>query len=222
MNIDQLYRFVNFVSNKEQRGNITPDNFNLLAKVAQIEFISTRMGNIQLINQGSVMPYGYKATRRIDEDLRPLVYGPIQINIQQPSGLFAYPYGYIWPDAVHKNDFRAIRVIESDQYPFVKHSRITPPTDQYPICIFRGNYGFIDPYNIGSFQMSYLRYPADPFWNYTMVNDEAIYNPSGSVNLTVLEHTHLEIAMLILKHVGINLDATKITEYAMTQEQKGT
>lgn len=222
MNIDQLYRFVNFVSNKEQRGQIAPDEFNLLAKVSQIEFVSKRMGNIQIIGQRGVTPYGYKSHRRIDEDLRPLVYGPIGIPVSNPSGLFSYPYGYIWPDAIHKNDFRVIRVIDSDQYPFVKHSTITPPTEQYPVCIFRGDYGFIDPYSIGSFQMSYLKYPRDPFWNFTTVSDTPVYNPIGSVELALPEHTHLEVAMMILQHVGINLDAAKITEYAMAQEQRGT
>jgi hypothetical protein len=232
MNIDQLYRFVNFVSNKEQRGNITPDNFNLLVKTSQIEFISKRIGNVEILSrniigrggnaQTDVTPYGYKSHRRIDEDLRPLVYGPIEIPIGNPSGLFSYPYGYIWPDSLQKNDFRVIRIIDSDQYPFVKHSVISPPTEKFPICIFRGSYGFIDPYSIGSFQMSYLKYPPDPFWNYISVNDEPQYNPSGSVNLSIPEHTHMDVAMLILQHVGINLDSAQITEYSMTQEQRGT
>lgn len=180
------------------------------------------MGNIQLIGKGGTAPIGYKSTRRIDEDLRPLVYGPIQIPISNPSGLFSYPYGYIWPDSIHKNDFRRIQIVDSDQYPFMKHSRITPPTEQYPVCVFRGEYGFIDPYSIGSFQMSYLKYPRDPYWNYNEVNDQAIYNPIGSVELTLPEHTHLEIAMMILQNLGINLSATEVAQYAVMKEQTGT
>lgn len=222
MNIDQLYRFVDFVANKKQRGNLKPNDFNLLVKVCQIQFISKRMGNIQLIGKDGTAPIGYKSTRRIDEDLRPLVYGPVQIPIGNPSGLFSYPYGYIWPDSIHKNDFRKITIVDSDQYPFMKHSRLTPPTEQYPVCVFRGEYGFIDPYNIGSFQMSYLKYPPDPYWNYTEVNDDAVYNPIGSVELSLPEHTHLEVAMMILQNLGINLSAMEVAQYATMKEQTGT
>lgn len=217
--IDDAYQLVKFVANKEQRGNITPSNFNLLAKFHQLQFVSKRLGNIKILDQRGVPQYGYESTWRIHEDLRPLIYGPIQIPIDS-QGNFNYPDGYVWPDAVHKNDFVGIKRIDADQYPVVKNSLIFPPTSDYPIVIFRGTYGFIDPYGIGSFKMSYLKLPPDPIWAFT--GDPEVYNPGASVQFSVPQLDILEICRMILQDVGINLDSAQITQYAAMKEAEGS
>lgn len=220
MIIDQVYQLVQFIVNKEQRGNFTPSQFNVLARSIQLQYISDRVGNIKIMTPAGVPAFGYESTWRIHEDLRPLIYGPVTIPINS-QGLFNYPYGYIWPDAVHKTDYRPITRITADQYPYRKHSSIVPPTEKYPIMIMRGQYGFIDPYSIGSFMMSYLKLPADPIWAYTNVNDKPVFNPSASVDF---ETTHLSVnslAMMILSHVGINLGADQIAQYATLKETTG-
>lgn len=221
MVIDQVYQLVQYVSNKEQRGNIPPSQFNVLARSAQLEFVSKRVGNIKIINERGVPIFGYDSTWRINEDLRPFIYGPVTIPIL-PGGNFVYPYGYIWVDAVHKNDFAEIKRLTADQYPRVKHSHIYPPTEDYPIMVMRGQYGFIDPYSIGSFQMSYLKEPPDPIWGYVDINDVPVFDVGISVDFTAPSLSINELAMLVLQHVGINLDAAQVAQYAMQKENLGT
>lgn len=44
MNIDEAYRLINYVANKDLSGNtFRPADFNTLAKVAQLDFISKRL-----------------------------------------------------------------------------------------------------------------------------------------------------------------------------------
>ncbi len=221
MNINEAYLLCQYICNKNQTGNtFTPEQFNLLAKIAQLDFISKRLGNVKTSTQGQ--PFGYKSVRKVDEDLRPLVTGPIPISIEYGTGLFMYPYGYLWPDAVHKQDFREIFEIDSDQYPFVKHNTITPPSTDYPVLVHRGVYGFIDPYTIGIFSMSYVKSPAEPRWGYTMVGNTPVWNPTTSVDFSVNPYTnaHFEIVMLILQNVGINLQIPDlVTAYASMKEQ---
>jgi hypothetical protein len=209
------------VANKEQSGNtFTPSQFNLLAKISQLEFISKRLGNIKMIDgRSQVPPFGYKSTRKVDIDLRPLIYGPINIPINS-SGNFNYPSGFIWPDAVHKNDFKPITELDSDEYPHVKHSVFEPPTEDYPVLIYRNPYGFIDPYNIGSFGMSYVKTPPDPIWGFTVVDGQETYNSATSQDFTVNPYTnaHLEICCIILMHVGISLSVEQLTAYAAAKE----
>jgi hypothetical protein len=221
MSIDEAYRLINFIANKEQSGNtFNPGQFNTLAKVAQLDFISKRLGNLKMLGPVSVPQFGYKSNRKVDEDLRPLVYGPITIPITVNTGLFSYPAGYMWPDAIHKNDFSQIYEVQSDEYPAVKHSTVVPPTSDYPVVVHRGAYGFIDPYSIGSFGMSYVKAPADPVWGFTEVDGVEVYNPATSVNFSVNPYTnaHLEICMIILAYVGINLDMAQLTAYAKMKE----
>lgn len=224
MIINRVYELVQFIANVEQRGNIPPAQFNTLAEMAQLEYISKRVGNIKILNERGVpqFGYGYESNWRVHEDLRPMVYGPEVIPIAS-NGNFNYPYGYIWPDAIHKNDFTAIRRITADQYPGIKKSVIKPPTTGYPIVIMRNPYGFIDPYQIGSFSMSYLKTPPIPVWGFGFVgdSDRPVFDANKSVDFTVHGLAYTELAMLILSHVGINLSEIQLTQYAASKEAGG-
>lgn len=219
MIIDQIYQLVLFILNKEQRGDVPPSRFNVLARAAQLEFMSRRVGNIQIMQNG-VPRFGYESTWRIHEDLRPMIYGPITIPLNG-QGDFVYPYGYVWPDAIRKTNERPITRITEDQYGPIKWSQIKPPTSDYPVAIFRSAYGFIDPYNIGSFKMSYLKLPPDPVWGYTGTT-LPIFDPSTSVDLLVPALCINEIVMLILPHCGVNLSADQVTQYGLLKQQQGT
>ncbi len=223
MTIDEAYRLCLYVTNKNQSGKtFNPDQFNLLAKVAQMDFISKRLGNVKALGQNATPPFGYQSNRKVHEDLRPLIYGPIGIPIQPNTGLFQYPYNYIWPDSIHKLDWTQIWEVASDEYPQVKKSQVLPPSEDYPVVVHRGPYGFIDPYTIGTFGMTYVRAPVDPYWNYTVVNDEPVYNPVGSVDFQVNPYTnaHFEIVLGMLSMVGINLSIPElITAYAEAKDK---
>jgi len=43
MTIDEIYRLVQTFANKEQRGFVTPSDFNLLAKQAELELVNKRL-----------------------------------------------------------------------------------------------------------------------------------------------------------------------------------
>lgn len=219
--INEVFQLVNYIANKENRGYIPPAKFNLCAKIAQLEFVSIRLGNLKQLSPNGSAPFGYKSNRRVDIDLRSFVYGPIQISINS-NGNFNYPYGFIWPDAVHKNDFTEIRDIDSDEYPRIKKSTFLAPSNDYPIVIYRAPYGFIDPHTIGSFQMSYVKYPADPFWAYTEVNGDPVYNAAASTDFTVGQINFLEIVALILEKVGVSLDKSELLAYAQLKQQQGS
>lgn len=220
MLIDQVYQLVLYILNKEQRGDLPPSKYNALAKAAQLEFMSRRVGNIQIVNERGVPQYGYESTWRIHEDLRPMVYGPITIPINS-QGNFPYPYGYIWPDSIRKTNEREIKRITEDQYANIKWSPIVPPSSDYPVAIFRNPYGFIDPYSIGSFKMSYLKMPPDPVWGYTGTTSP-VFNPATSVDFLIPVFCINELVMLILPHCGVNLGAQQVTQYALLKQQQGT
>lgn len=186
-----------------------------------MDFISKRLGNIKTIGPNGTPPFGYQSNRKVHEDLRPLVYGPIGIPITPNTGLFQYPYNYIWPDSVHKLDWTPIQELQSDEYPAVKKSSIIAPTEDYPVVVHRGPYGFIDPYSIGTFGMSYVKAPQDPYWNFTVVNNQEEYTQIGSVDFQVNPYTnaHYEICLLILQKVGVNLDMDKLLGYSAQMEQ---
>lgn len=220
MNINECFELVNFIANKEHSGNtFSPQQFNLVAKVSQTEFINKRLGNIKALQDGGSPAFGYKSTRKVDIDLRPLVYGPLSIPIDN-NGNFNYPDGFLWPDAIHKQDYSPIMELDSDEYPRMKHSTFDPPTADYPILIYRNPYGFIDPYNIGNFMMSYVKTPPDPVWGFDEVSGGVVYNPAKSQDFIVNPYTnaHLEIILIMLAKLGIRLDMNTLVAYASAKE----
>lgn len=221
MNINECFLLLNYVANKELSGNtLTPEQFNIVAKVAQLDFISKRLGNLKALDRG-VPPFGYKSNRKVGEDLRPLVVGPLTIQITPNTGLFMYPYGYIWPDAIHKNDFSQIYEVDSDEYPRVKHSTVYPPSSDYPVVVHRGVYGFIDPYTIGSFGMSFVQSPPEPRWGYTGSTPETLlWNPTTSVDFSLPPHTHFELVLMMLQMIGVSLDMGQLVAYAKMKEDE--
>ena len=44
MTVDEVYKFVQFMANKEQRGYINPSEFNMLAKRAQLDVSKEKVG----------------------------------------------------------------------------------------------------------------------------------------------------------------------------------
>lgn len=219
MTINEVYQLVNFIANKELVGNpFTPSQFNLIAKMAQLEFISKRLGNIKTLQDG-VPPFGYKSTRKVDVDLRPLVYGPVTLPIAS-DGSFNYPDRFIWPDAIHTTAYKPITEVDSDEYPHVKNSTFEAPTADYPVLIYRNPYGFIDPYHIGSFMMSYVKAPPDPIWGFTENSGNEVYDPGSSQDFTVNPYTnaHLEICCIMLQKVGIRLSVDELVAYGKMKE----
>ena len=220
MTIDQAYRFVNFVSNKEQRGNIKPADFNLLAPICQLELIANLLGNEEKLTERAVPLYGYKSNRKIDTILLPLVTGPVGVN-SDSMGEFVYPSGFIWVDSVYTpSNTVTMRIIDQDEYQHVKKSTIHPPSASYPIVIFRQPKGYCEPNGTG-FQMTYVKMPTDPYWAYVVMSGEPVYTGSGSVDFAVHAIGHLRICMKILQAVGINLDAIQIMQYAKLKEDSG-
>ena len=217
MTIDEAYRFVKYVSAKDNRGGISPTEFNLVAPICQIEAINDRLTNIKKIN-GRLMPqYGYKANRKIISELRLLLVGPVELTVNSQL-ISNYPDDYFYPDSMHTDDYKRIEMIESDEYPDFKTSLIFPPDADHPVAVFYGDYILIDP-SVSAVMFTYIKYPADPLWAYTGTTNP-VYDAGNSVDFLGDRSFHLDICRRILKYMGVNLDSQMVTEFAKLEENQ--
>lgn len=220
MTIDEAYRLVNYVANKEQKGEIKPDEFNLLAIQAQLEAIMTRLGNQKRLNDRFIPPTGYKVNQQAKEEILPLITkSPALVPA---SGIAPYPIDYFGYDNVQRVDGTPITIVESDQLGRIKKSYITPPIESDPFCCFHSNGIELAPGTLSDAYLYYVRRPVNPNWDYTVSQQVYVYNSgstpqlSGKVsqNFEVAERLHKEICMIILKYVGVNLSDDRLTEFA--------
>ena len=94
ISVDELYRFVQFVANKEQSGFIKPSEFNLAADRAQMQFFMERYGNPAEYQPGRAVPrIAYSQTQKISDDLREFIRRET-ISVDS-NGIMQYPEDYL-------------------------------------------------------------------------------------------------------------------------------
>lgn len=221
MNIDAAYKFVQFVYNKNQSGNITPDNFNVLAPIAQMSVVNEILGNEQNYVPGKPVPrYGFGINQKIMEDLRPLIKIPTALTFA--SGVATYPVDSLYLfNLVETSSQKIITPTEYDEAVILNQSVIRPPIVGRAIYFVLGVNIYILPTSITATLVSYVREPLDPKWNYTIVNAAPVYSSSGSQDFELEKLLHLRIVTKILQAVGVNLSLPQVVQMAAAWEAQG-
>ena len=213
MTIDELYKFVQYVANKEQRGFIKPSEFNLLAKRAQLDVIKQRVGKPSPADQS----VGYKVTSALFDELYPVIL--LDVAVAYNNGALQFPDNYLYfLSATLGNSTlgRFVDIVSHGEWVSRMQSTLVAPSQNRPIGVI-GDSGFrvFAPSEVTSgVRLSYVKSPADPVWNFTTVNDIEVYNATGSVQLTLPESTHMEIAHRILTYVSVNLRESEMVQYS--------
>tara|TARA_R100001594_G_scaffold144712_1_gene194129 strand:- start:5000 stop:5695 length:696 start_codon:yes stop_codon:yes gene_type:complete len=222
MTIDELYKFVKLLANKENRGWIKPSEFNLLAKRAQLDLIKDRYGSAS----GEGIVNGYKANSQLWDELRPVISYNTEI-LNDGGGDFRFlndgvtdifaTGNYLYYIS-GKFEGRMVDMLNMDEMEIRRLSHLNPPSPDFP-CGVVSNEGirvFIggDSEDDGDFRLTYIQNPADPIWNFTVINNVEVYNPTNSVQFTLPESTHKEIAHRILSYLGVALREATMVEYS--------
>jgi hypothetical protein len=216
LNIDKVYRFVQFVSNKEFRGWVNPEEFNLGAEIAQLTLYSE-------------MEAVFAATKKISTDMRPFVDtndGTITSDPTLIAGLTPYTgvlSNFRHPISCRITDTRKpVKEVKESELNYRLDSSLIPPTESYPICVYRDNGIYTYPDTItGDITVTYLRKPTTPEWVDSGAGTRPIYHPSSSTDFDFDEPMFMQLAARILSHVGVNLKDEQLVQYGVAFEQKG-
>src|ERR1017187_1672848 len=80
MSIDELFQFLNYLSNKNQSGNVTPGKFNISAERCQVEYYNKQFRE-------------YQKTREVTDAISVWLVDSI-INPDPTTGQVPYPSDY--------------------------------------------------------------------------------------------------------------------------------
>lgn len=133
---------------------------------------------------------------------------------------------------------RIVEVLTDAQWDAVTSSVIRPPSRKYPVMNYQSGFIRFSPIDLRQVNFIYLRTPSLPYYDYYIgVNGEHIYllpntshtlipgeeGSSGqlsgivvsqSVELEFNDTGKLDIAALILQHIGVNLREGALLQYA--------
>ena len=172
ISIDTVYQRVQALANKEQRGYITPQEYNLFANMAQMEILDQYFYDLnQTVTNVEPNSTEYSdMTTFIDEKLGvfkkietcTLTNGTYGTTINKPNDF--YRYGTIYKDTYMYEE------VDYAEYKEMIQAPLTKPTTKRPIYYIMNNEAILQPPPTGTIVLSYVRKPARVKWGYVVVN----------------------------------------------------
>lgn len=220
MTLDEIKKYVETRLNKNQNGNvITPERFNLLLKALNVDYYEDK------VQKPTAPNVGYEFSKKhIDlfRDFKKLV----DINLTQESGLPGFSVGQLPEDYRHYSSVyfnyyvqngceievtpRKVEYVKDSRIPDRLASAIQAPDLDYPIWTLRDGEIVVYPKEVKKLKFTYIAKPVDPFFDYDIINNNAVYlppgsthtnssvqpinTPSASIELPYPENYHIEIA----------------------------
>ena len=208
--IDTVYQRVLAIANKEQRGYITPQEFNLLANQAQLDIFEQYFYDL---NQFSRLPGN--ETRYAD--MIDIIEEKISIfeKFRQDVSMSAGGVGTL-PANTHKlgavsyntgSGYVEIEHINQNELNKYINSPLTAPTTTRPIYIKTSETAIqVYPITITSaVTCNYIAKPASVSWNYTTVLGEPLYNAANSTHFELHESEETELVLKVLELAGVTI-----------------
>lgn len=229
VSVDTVYRTVLLIINKEQRGYITPDEFNKIATQVQLEIFNEYFEDLnqQLRVPGNDSEYSDRI-KNLEQ----------KISIFQESGTCSFsggifnlpittPYEFYKLGTVIYNNEKEVQLVQPNELLELNLSPITKPSKQWPIYTFKNLKITVYPaVASNSISCTYIRKPLNPVWNFTATPPTYQYvysptnsptNPSIDFELHPTEQTSLITRILL--YSGIVIKDPQIVQVAAQQAQ---
>ena len=245
VNINTVYQKVLAIANKEQRGYITPQEFNLFADQAQKEIFEQYFYDI---NQFIRLPGNSTGHSDMLDNLEAKISAfevwavednSILLNAFGDLDLAQFPNFYklveVRVDYGNAGGYRVVEETTAKEFRKYDISPLTQISEQYPYYLhFFDGYDRIKIFphppivsnisnssvtNGDKIKISYIKKPLSPNWGYVVVNDKALYNDNIAVDFELHSSEETELVYKILKFAGISMKQIDIMRAGQVQEQ---
>jgi len=225
VSIDTVYQRVLSILNKEQRGYITPQEFNLFANQAQIDIFEQYFYDLNQFMRlpGNDSTYGDMVdllNEKIDifEKFRQTV-----TMTADGDGAGTLPDGYYRMGQLSflkDGEYIEIEKINQNELNHYINSKLTAPTESSPIYIQTSSSAIqVYPTSIESdVTCNYIAKPSKAEWSYQMVLGEALYNSNDSVDFELHASEEPELVFKILELAGLSIKDISAYQVANAEE----
>jgi hypothetical protein len=215
VNVDTVYKTVLLILNQQQRGYMTPDEFNKVATQVQLNIFETYASDLnqQYRLPGNDTEYGNRV-KNIEQKLQ----------FFQRTGATAYvgPHFTITPTDVYRlgsvfyKDTELTQYAQRNELRQILLSPLTQPTTNFPIYLYENNLLYVYPTSIqADITISYLKTPSDIQWAFTTgAQGQYLYNAAGSTNFELDISEQTEIILRILAYAGVIIQDPTIIQVA--------
>lgn len=221
ISINTVYQRVLAILNKEQRGYLTPVEFNLFANQAQLDIFEQYFYDL---NQFSRLPGNSTEYSDMVDILEEKISAfektaqPTRSNnhFNEPTDL--YRLGtviYNGSEAEHVN---------KNEYLYITSSPLSKPTNDFPIYTRDLSgikiYAAAEVTSNTGITFNYVKQPTEAEWKYTVVNGEALYLATGTVDFELHDSEETDLVIKILQLAGVSIKDPSIYQVGTAEEAK--
>ncbi|WP_293317339.1 hypothetical protein [Phenylobacterium sp.] len=215
--IDTVYQTVLALANKEQRGYITPQEFNLFAEHAQMSIFEQYFYDLNQFKRvpGNQTDYA-DMTTILEDKISPF----IKYVTYSPATVGALPEEYYrdYYTTIGSAKVKAEKITRQEAAAYT--SPLTSPTKSRPTYYTSQSSIYFLPH-AGSAMFFYIKKPAKPEWSYVVVNEKPLYNPSGNaVDFELHPSEQKNLVNRILKLAGVSIEDAGLVQVATQEEIK--
>ena len=227
VSIDNVYQKVLALANKEQRGYITPQEFNLFADKAQNEIYDNYFHGFKTATKkpSDQMLYADEV-EMLEEKLHPF-HVDTTINVTGSELTFSTtPYKII--DITRGNSTK-VTPLNKSEVAYTESNPLTKATvkrsvfvreDAYDVTIYPA--ASSSTYNVDTnadgsndaegFEVSYYKVPSTPNWAYVVTGEKALYNGGGSTNFELHTGEEENLVSRILMLAGVTIQKPDVQQ----------
>mgnify|MGYP003135661365 FL=1 len=218
VSIDKVYQKVLALANKEQRGYITPQEFNLFADQAQIEIFEQYFYDL---NQQRRFPGNNTKYADIDDILEEKIsiFKSVTNGISDGDNIDNSFYRII---SLTHGPNTVMEEVRYEDWAIIQSSPLTRSADNRPLWYRRDGKIWINSDQwTPSLEVSlqYIRKPLKPSWGYVVVSDKPLYNSATSIDFELHLSEESELVYRILLLAGITLEKPTLVQTAASIEQ---
>ena len=225
--INSVRNTVLAVLNKNNYGYLSPSDFNLFAKQAQLDLFEDAFYEYNYqINKENARQSG-TGYANISKSLLEVIEGfsdsANPTNVSQNKYLL--PDDWYFINDVYYNN-KTVEKISASKIRRLLNSNLTAPNNQFPAYVLAGN--VLDAYPItiagaGVIKINYIRYPKVPNWTYnSLIEGTPFFNPSqvGYQDFELPADYEPDLVNKILQYAGVSIRENTVTNFGIAQEQQ--
>ena len=247
--INSVRNTVMFLLNKDNRGYVSPSEFDYFAKLAQLEIFESyfndyakavAMQNMRkkAQNYGDTVKHIENKIDKFYTDIKLSYIDVDSASVGEEQDYFELPYDlYKLINVTYLGGFgtdttmsggRIVQPISAHKFDMIVNSNLTKPSVFYPVYVRRGDNIYVRPLSIqgnpnvkndSPIIANYIRKPADPHWGYVTLNSDPVYNADSSVDFEISEEDESELIIKICKYAGLSIREADIIQVTSQHEQ---
>lgn len=223
--INNVRNTVLTILNKENRGYLTPEQFNSYARYAQQNIFNLYFAEYaKMVSLKNARRLGSDYADRVRELQADIERFTTVATISKSGNIYPKPLDMFKPISLRYNG-NVVDEVSIGKEPYLDAGNLNGPSATYPVFVDKNNSFTLKPSTLSdSLELVYTRNPSEPKWTYEMVADNPIFNPSAVDYQDFELGPDAEVALVleICKLAGLTVREPEITQASIGMDNINT